>query len=52
MISDIYALPDPAKLGRVLEVTEEIIANIKRRCPGAFTGHAPELQVIKGGVNA
>jgi len=35
-ISDIYALPDPANLGRALKVTEEIIDEIEAACPGAF----------------
>lgn len=35
-ISDIYALPDPANLGRVLAVTEAIIDEIELACPGAF----------------
>jgi hypothetical protein len=35
-VSDIYALPDPANLGRVLAVTEAIIDEIEAACPGAF----------------
>jgi hypothetical protein len=35
-VSDIYALPDPANLGRALAVTEAIIDEIEVACPGAF----------------
>lgn len=41
-ISDIYALPDPANLGRVLAVTEEIIDEIEALAPGAFTAVLPQ----------
>jgi len=47
-ISDLYALPDPANLGRALRVTSEIIDEIEVLCPGAFTGATPELQVVGG----
>lgn len=47
--SDLYALFDPAYLGRALEVTTSIIEDIKARCPGAFTGPAPELKIVAGG---
>ena len=42
--SDIYALYDPANLGRALAVTEAIIDEIEALVPGAFTGIAPELK--------
>jgi len=45
-ISDIYALPDPANLGRALAVTEGIIDEIEKLCPGAFY-----LQVTAEGGN-
>jgi hypothetical protein len=35
-ISDIYALPDPANLGRALRVTEDIIDELEMACPGAY----------------
>jgi hypothetical protein len=35
-VSDIYALPDPANLGRVLAVTQGIIDEIEKLAPGAF----------------
>lgn len=34
--SDLYALFDPANLGRALAVTEGIIDEIETLCPGAF----------------
>ena len=34
--SDIYALPDPANLGRALAATESIIDQIESECRGAF----------------
>lgn len=37
-ISDLYALVDPANLGRVLAVTEAIIDEIETLAPGAFYG--------------
>jgi hypothetical protein len=44
--SDLYALFEPGVLGRALEATNEIIAAIEARVPGAFhrtyTGHASE----------
>ena len=53
--SDIYALPDPANLGRVLAVTERIIDQIEKAAPGAFTARLPQaggkLAVINGGKN-
>jgi hypothetical protein len=36
-VSDIYALPDPANLGRALAVTDAIIKEREARAPGAFT---------------
>jgi hypothetical protein len=39
--SDIYAVSDPAHLGRALEVTTSIIAEIEALAPGAFTAVLP-----------
>lgn len=39
--SDIYALPDPANLGRALAVTESIVNEIEALVPGAFTALLP-----------
>ena len=36
-MSDIYALPDPANLGRALAVTQSIMDDIEQLAPGAFT---------------
>lgn len=49
--SDLYALFDPANLGRALAVTEEIIDEIEALCSGAFTVNAPELKCIQGGAS-
>lgn len=52
--SDIYALPDPANLGAVLAVTEQIIDEIEALAPGAyrtFTANLAPLSVVKGGKN-
>lgn len=38
-VSDIYALPDPANLGRALAVTEAMIDEIEALAPGAFSGN-------------
>ena len=35
-ISDLYALPEPANLGRALAVTQTIIDDIEKLAPGAF----------------
>ena len=35
-VSDLYALPDPANLGRALSVTQTIIEDIEELAPGAF----------------
>lgn len=50
--SDLYALPDPANLGRALAVTSAILDEIEALCPGAFTGATPELKLVQGGLNA
>ncbi len=53
--SDLYALFEPANLGRALAVTDQIIDEIEALAPGAFracTGTAPELRIISGGLNA
>lgn len=54
-VSDIYALPDPANLGRALAVTEAIIEEIEAHAPGAFTAGLPQsnpaLSCINGGKN-
>lgn len=49
-VSDLYALFDNANLGLALSATEDIIEEIEKKVPGAFTGTAPELKVINGGV--
>ncbi len=38
--SDVYAPFDTGYLGRALEVTEQIIVEIEKACPGAFTAAA------------
>lgn len=43
-VSDVYALPDPAHLGRALAVTESIIAEIEARTPTAFTATLPRAK--------
>jgi hypothetical protein len=35
-VSDVYALPEPANLGRALAVTQTIIDDIEKLAPGAF----------------
>lgn len=54
-VSDIYALPDPANLGRVLAVTQALIDEIDRLAPGAFyrdlTASAPNVVSIGGNKN-
>ena len=42
--SDIYALRDPANLGRALAATESIITDICARVPDAFTASKPKPQ--------
>ncbi len=42
--SDIYALRDPANLGRALAATESIITDICARVPDAFTASTPQPQ--------
>lgn len=51
-VSDLYALFDNANLGLALQATADIIEEIEKKAPGAFTGLAPELKVINGGINA
>jgi hypothetical protein len=34
--SDIYALPNPAQIGRALAATESIISDIEKLCPNAL----------------
>jgi hypothetical protein len=50
--SDLYALPDPANLGRALEATNQVIEEIETLVPGAFlrinTGLAPDIKIAKG----
>lgn len=55
-ISDIYAIPDPANLGRALAATEQVISDIEKRVPGAFTAGLPRqsastvvLKVVENG---
>ena len=54
-ISDIYALPDPVHLGRALEATETIIAEIEARVPGAYLPQTSptslQLRIVAGGKN-
>jgi hypothetical protein len=47
--SDLYALLDPANLGRALAVTEAIIDEIEKRAPGAFYR---DLTAIGGNVSS
>lgn len=51
-VSDLYALLDPANLGRALAVTEAIIDEIEAACPGAFYCHltASDNNVISIGA--
>jgi hypothetical protein len=51
-VSDIYALPDPANLGRALAVTTSIIDEIDKLAPGAFyrTFTATEGNVVSIGA--
>lgn len=49
--SDLYALFDPANLGLALAATEAIIGEIEALVPGAFTGIAPELKTVQGGLS-
>lgn len=54
-VSDLYALLDPANLGRVLAVTEGIIDEIEQACPGAFyrdlTASGSNVTPIRGGAS-
>lgn len=54
-VSDIYALPDPANLGRALAVTAGIIDEIEALCPGAvyrtFTATADNIVAIGSAKN-
>ena len=54
-VSDIYALPDPANLGRALAVTQAIIDEIDQLAPNAFyrtfTASAPNVVALHGGKN-
>lgn len=53
--SDIYALPDPAHLGRALAATEAIIDEIEALAPGAVyravTARDGNVTAIRGGKN-
>lgn len=55
-VSDIYALPDPANLGRALAVTEGIIDEIEALAPGAFyravTANDPKVVSIAAAKKA
>jgi hypothetical protein len=44
-VSDVYALPDPANLGRALAVTQGIIDEIEKLAPGAFVA-APRMRIV------
>jgi hypothetical protein len=50
-VSDIYALPDPANLGRALAITKALIDEIDKLAPGAFyrTFTATEGNVVSLG---
>lgn len=54
-VSDIYALPDPANLGRALAVTQGIIDEIDQLAPGAFyfkvTASAGNVVLLRSGKN-
>jgi len=51
--SDLYALPDPANLGRAAKATADVIAEIEALAPGAFSRHNTGLlPEIKGVPNA
>lgn len=54
-VSDIYALPDPANLGRALAITQAIIDEIDQLAPGAFyrnlTAHGNNIVAIRPGKN-
>ena len=43
--SDLYALRKPEHMGLAIRTTEEIIDEIERAIPGAFTGNAPETNI-------
>lgn len=45
-VSDLYALPDPANLGRALAVTEAIIDEIEALAPGAFNKARAALRAV------
>jgi len=45
-VSDIYALPDPANLGRVLAVTQGIIEEIEALAPGALVAVPQKLRIV------
>lgn len=52
--SDIYALPDPANLGKALAATEQVIDQLEAFVPGAFrmvyrnrTANSARLKVVK-----
>lgn len=47
-VSDLYALPDPANLGRALAVTQAIIEEIEKLAPGAFTALLPQTDGGRG----
>lgn len=53
--SDIYALPDPAHLGRALAVTTRIIGDVEKLAPGAFyravTANDATVIPIRSGKN-
>lgn len=49
-VSDVYAVPDPANLGRALAVTEQIITEIEAIVPGAYRAvTAPAGNVVSIG---
>lgn len=49
-VSAVYVLPDPANLGRVLKMAEDIILEIEQLWPGDFTVKARRLRLVSGRV--
>lgn len=51
-ISDIYAIPDPANLGKALAATEAVIDQIEALAPGAFAALYRNFTAAPGGVRS
>lgn len=45
-ISDIYAIPDPANLGKALAATEQVIDQIEALAPGAFNAARGAIKLV------